>query len=224
MKIRVPGFRSAVACLSLAAFCVAAVGGDGGSKPQRTWSSARQASDGPVLDEAWFKERRAVVYLIPPGGGRAVRQAAGAVMSDLWTAGDWETNHVFVGGAVSAPAFAIAKRIGLKDAEREVGRVSDRRGESPEQIEKIVRQHVFCVHDPEASLWKELLGSGDNTEYVSTAAGTELELPIAVLVLDGGRVVGSVEIEREAEGGSELERVAAEVRRMLGAGAELASK
>jgi hypothetical protein len=179
---------------------------------ERAWSSARQTSEGPTLDGAWFKNRKAVVYLMPPGGGRFMRPAASAVMRELWSSGDWDTNHVFVGGAVSAPIFMISKRIGTRDAEREVERVSAQRGESAEKIAKVVRPHVFCVHDRDASLWKELLSPSD-IEQVSTEADSEL--PIAVLVLDGGRVVGSVEIEREGDG--EPDGVAAEVRRLLGA-------
>lgn len=189
----------------------------------RAWSSARRAAEGTTLDAAWFRGRRSVVYLMPPGGGRAMRPVASAVMRELWSAGDWETDHVFVGGAVSAPIFAISRRIGTMDAEREVDRVAAQRGESAEAIAKVVRPHVFCVHDREGSLWQELLGPDDGA---TARVDADEELPVAVLVLDGGRVVGTMEVDREADAsaGDDLGRIVAEVRGLLGAGESVASR
>jgi len=168
-------------CLAAGFSAAPCVGGDktSSSSQERRWTSPREASDGPTLDAAWFAERKVVVYLIPPAGLPAARQAAAAVMRDRWTADDWSIKHVFVGGVPHAPMFTLGKKIGLRDAVREVTRAAGQGDEFFAENEKLVLEHVFFVHDPKLAVWKELLGDG---------AGRS-----AVVMIDHGRVVGSID-------------------------------
>lgn len=212
--------RAAVACLCLAASCVAVSAGDDGSTPQRKWSSARQASEGPILDAAWFENRKAIVYLIPEGGLMTARRTANVVMRDLWTAEDWDTKHVFVGGVPSPLKFAIGKHAGLQDAVRELTKAYGQGEEAHEQNEALVRKHVFFVHDAKSTLWDELLGPDPaDAEQVSTE--TADELPVTVVVLDAGRVVGSIDVTQgNDDAHSAPDHISAEVRRLLSGTAE----
>lgn len=218
--------RSGLACLCLASLCVAALAGDAeATRSQRRWSSARQASEGPMLDPPWFENRKAVVYLIPAGGLNPIRRIAAAVMTDLWTAGDWDTKHIFVGGVPNAAVFIIGKQVGLNDAIRRLTEANGQGEEAYDENEKIVLQHVFFVHDRKASLWQELGAHPDESAPVST--DPEEKPPIAVVVLDRGHVVGVIPFDAARESADPASpnspaHVAAEVRRLLSSPAESA--
>ena len=199
------GLAGAAAC-----FAAAARSGQDGASGRR-WASPRQAADGPVLDSDWFAGRKAVVYLVPPGGLPDVRKAAAAVMADRWTAGDWSTKHVFVGGVPSAAVFGLGKRIGLRDAAREVTRAAGQGDELIEENESLVAEHVFFVHDPRQEVWAELLGPDRDGK---TGAAT------ALVVLDGGVSAGVVDLrpaasDRTSDAEAGPDPVAAAVRRLL---------
>lgn len=166
----------------------------------RGWQSAREAYDGPVLDAAWFAERRVVVYLVPTGGLPAMRGPAAAVIRSHWTAGDWSLKHVFVSGVPSKPVFIAGRRIGLYDLAQAVTKEAGQGDEFVAANEDYVRQNVFFVHDPDGAAWAELLGE-------DATRGS------AVVLLDHGRVVKSIELhEAELSGTSAAEREEADLR------------
>lgn len=179
---------------------------------ERGWRAAREAYDGPVLDAAWFADRRVVVYLVPAGGLPVVRGPAAAVIGSHWTAGDWSLKHVFVSSVPSKPIFMAGRRIGLYDLAQAVTKAAGQGEEFISSNEDYVRQNVFFVHDPEGTAWTELLGIP-----AGEPQGT------AVVLLDRGRVVKSIALNRSEEyaAASEAEReeahlqLAAEVRESL---------
>lgn len=170
------------------------------------WTSSRRASEGRVLDGAWFAKRQVVVYLVSKGGVPAIRKAATAVMQDRWAADDWSTTHVIVGDAPSATFFAAARRLALREATQEMEKAIAEGAGSAEEGEKFAEENVFFVHDPDGKVWQELLGT-------PTADGR----PTAVVILEGGRVTGVVPLAKESSAASPdgPAQAAAEVHRLL---------
>lgn len=182
------------------------------SKDGARWTSARESVEGPVLDSAWFAERRAIVYLVPDGGLPTVRGPAAAVFEDRWTAGDWSIKHVFVSDVPSKFKFVAGRRIGIVDMATAITKAA---GQGDDQIaanEEFLSQHVYFVHDPEGTTWSELLGTPDGGKHATT-----------MVLLENGKVVRSIELP-EYGGGSDAEvarreateaEIKAEVRRVL---------
>lgn len=171
-----------------------------------------------MLDPPWFENRKAVVYLIPAGGLNPIRRIAAAVMTDLWTAGDWDTKHIFVGGVPNAAVFIIGKQVGLNDAIRRLTEANGQGEEAYDENEKVVLRHVFFVHDRKATLWQEL--GADRNESGQLSGDSVETPPIAVVVIDGGRVVGVVPFDAAQESADPASPnspayVATEVRRLL---------
>lgn len=155
------------------------------AKPvQRHWTEAHQAFAGPLLDADWFAKRRVVVYLMPERGDfQAMREAAEVVMRDRWLEGDWSLKHLIVSD-VGRVRFAARQRIAVHEIAEEMTKEAGQEPDFVSENENYVRDNVFFLHDPEQSVWRELLGD--------RATGREA----AVIMLDyGGAVVRVLDIE-----------------------------
>lgn len=152
------------------------------SPDARHWTTERQAFAGPALDATWFAKRRVVVYLMPENGDlQAIRKAAALIMQDRWLEGDWSLKHVVVSD-VGKVRFVARQRLAVHEIAL---RMTEESGQEPQfasENEDYVRQNVFFLHDPDRSVWRELLGEN--------ADGREA----AVIMLDyGGAVVRTVD-------------------------------
>lgn len=148
------------------------------------WTAAHQAFAGPLLDAKWFSKRRVVVYLMPEQGDfPAMRDAAALVMRDRWLEGDWSLKHVIVSD-VGRVRFAARQRIAVREIAEQMTKEAGQKPDFIADNEDYVRKNVFFLHDPERTVWRELLGD--------RASGREA----AVVMLDyGGSVVRVLDVE-----------------------------
>lgn len=179
------------------------------SDPAPRWLSERSTFNGPELSPEWFAERRVVVYLLPTDGDvGAFRRAASAIMKDQWTGGDWSLKHVFVSDVPNRLRFAARTRIAIYDVALQITAEAGQPAEFAFENEPFVRDHVFFVHDPQGSLWDELLTNSKRSEREQ-----------AILFLDyGGRVVKAIDpttINDGTERIGETPSIAVEARKLL---------
>jgi len=184
--------RAAVAALPAAAIACTPVPIYGGPETpaaqaerpaQPHWTGAHQAFAGPLLDADWFAKRRVVVYLMPEGGDYlGMREAAALVMRDRWLEGDWTLKHVIVSD-VGRVRFAAQQRIAIREIAEQMTKEAGQEPDFVAENEDYARKHVFFLHDPERTVWRELLGE--------RASGREA----AVVMLDyGGSVVRVLDV------------------------------
>ena len=154
------------------------------SAETRHWTEAHQAFAGPLLDAGWFSKRRVVVYFMPADGNyQAMREAASVVMRDRWLEGDWSLKHVVVSD-VGRVRFSAQQRLAVREIAEQMTKEAGQEPDFVSENENYVRQNVFFLHDPECSVWRELLGE--------KATGREA----AVVMLDyGGTVVRVLNVE-----------------------------
>jgi hypothetical protein len=151
---------------------------------QRHWTAAHHASAGPLLDADWFAKRRVVVYLMPENGNYSgMREAASLVMRDRWLEGDWSLKHVIVSD-VGRVRFAAQQRIAVREIAEQMTKEAGQEPDFVAENEDFARKHIFFLHDPERTVWRELLGD--------QASGREA----AVVMLDyGGAVVRVLNVD-----------------------------
>jgi hypothetical protein len=171
-----------------------------------------------MLDEAWFARRRTVVYLVPNGQMGLFRRAAGAVMRDRWTSGDWSLKHVFVSAADGKAKFVAGQRVGLRDTALEITRAAGQPDDFVETTESFVREHVYFIHDPEGAAWHELVGPSSDKGQPAVALLDYGGKVVKVIELDDSRASAAADKLEKAEVG---ERLAEEVRKLLPARPEL---